>query len=129
MLGVIPFLLYLILISDVNIEYVTLMKTLKLMFFVFFVLLFPVVMFCLFVYNMLLSGILGVLVLGVYFLYLASVVFLFFYLIVYVLLCYDIRLVLLGILPILFMFLKMSIIRLFSLCLLYFILFVTIGYL
>lgn len=129
LLGVMPFLVYIILLCNVNIAYSSLIKTIKLIVFIFFMVLFPVVIVCFFVFNVALSGLLGVLVLGVYFVYIVSWLILLIYVICYFLLLYDMRLVILGILPIIFMFLKIMITGFLSLIFLYVIILVISLYL
>lgn len=125
----IPLILYLVILSDVGVAYVVLMKTLKLVFLICVLLLFPVVIVCFLVYNAFLNGLIRILILGVYYLYIAVTLSLFIYLVNYLMFMYDSRLVLLGIFPIFFIFFKMCMIRILSLLFFYIILLVTMSYL
>lgn len=129
LLGVIPFLLYLFLLSEVGLLYVTIMKTIKLIVFLLLIIIFPIVIFCCFLYNIFMTGILGVLILGVYFLYLVSFMSLFLYTSNYLLFSYDYRLVVIGIFPLFFIFVKIVMSGFFSLLFLYLMILVVIGYL
>lgn len=124
-----PFLLYLILLVDVGGIYVTLMKTFKMVVFLLFIYIFPVVIICLLIYNVMLGGLMGVLVVGVYFVYMVSSLPLVLYCFQYFLLGYDVRLVILGVFPIMFMFVKIGIVGFVSVIFLYIILLFMCSYL
>jgi hypothetical protein len=129
LLGVTPFLIYVLLLCGMGPSYTSLMKTLKLIFFIVFMILFPFSIMCVLLYNTIITGLLGVLIVGVYFVYIISALCLFFYVFQYLLLLYDIRLVIIGILPLTFIFIKITMFGVLSLIFLYVIILSLLSYL